>query len=60
MGLTGYFNKCVTNFSETAIPLWELTKPSVTESLFWEPKEEQTFCSLKKSLQQSSLNLTSY
>lgn len=48
LGFTEYLGYGYQVFSDILMPLYELTKSIVKESLLWESKHEQVFCNLKK------------
>ncbi|WVZ80915.1 hypothetical protein U9M48_028350 [Paspalum notatum var. saurae] len=48
LGLAGYYRRFIKNFSKTAKPMTSLTKKNA--KYLWDPKCEEAFTSLKKSL----------
>ncbi|WVZ93953.1 LOW QUALITY PROTEIN: hypothetical protein U9M48_039902 [Paspalum notatum var. saurae] len=48
LGLAGYYRRFIKDFSKTAKPMTSLTKKNV--KYLWDPKCEEAFTSLKKSL----------
>lgn len=48
LGLTGYYKKCIRNFSKIAKPLIELNKKDI--SFYWTNKQQDSFETLKQKL----------
>ena len=50
LGMIGFYNKFIPNFSEKAVPLTDLTKRGLPNKLNWTDSQERAFQSLKLAL----------
>ena len=52
LGLTGFFRDYIPSYADIALPLTDLTKKGLPEKVKWGTEQDQSFCKLKKCLEE--------
>ena len=52
LGLTGFFRDYIPSYADIALSLTDLTKKGLAEKVRWGTEQDQSFCKLKKCLEE--------